>query len=129
MRNAPDTELREGSKGTARLGRLRPALVVGQVTLCLLLLTGADLLRRSLDALESVDLGLEPDRVTTVALSSFQPGSNEERIWGVTRFYRHLIERIEQIPGVVAVGGTDNFPLLRLAAFRPRRGVTVEARG
>ena len=128
LESAPATELREGSKGTAGRSRLRPALVVAQVTLCLLLLTGADLLQRSLAALESVDHGLQPDRVMTVALSSFQPGNNEERIRGVTRFYRDLIDELEQIPGVVAVGGTDNFPYSR-SQYGERGGVTVEARG
>ena len=128
LQSAPAIELQEGSKGTGSRSRLRPALVVAQVALCLLLLTGANLLQRSLAALESVDHGLRPDRVMTVALSSFQPGSNEERIRGVTRFYGRLIEQLEQIPGVVAVGGTDNFPFSG-SQFGDRGGVTVEARG
>ncbi|MCG8462981.1 MAG: ABC transporter permease, partial [Holophagales bacterium] len=86
------------------------------------------LLQRSLTALESVDHGLQPESVMTVALSPFHPGSNEERIRGVTRFYRNLIGRLEQIPGVVAVGGTDNFPFSG-SKHSNRGGVTVEARG
>lgn len=128
LRQAPSVGLREGAKGSARQGRLRPALVVAQITLCLLLLTGAHLLTRSLEALESVDHGLRPDRVMTVALSSFQHGSNEDRIRGVTQFYRRLVDRLEQIPGVVAVGGTDNFPYSG-SQYGDRGGVSVEARG
>ena len=128
LRGAPSTELREGTKGSARQSRWRPALVVAQITLCFLLLTAAALLQRSLTALESVDHGLHPERVMTVVLSPFHPGINEERIRGVTRFYRNLIGRLEQIPGVVAVGGTDNFPFSG-SQYGDRGGVTVEARG
>ena len=128
LRGGPGMELREGAKGSARRNRWRPALVVAQISLCFLLLTAAALLQRSLTALESVDHGLRPESVMTVALSPFHPGTNEERIRGVTRFYRNLIDRLEEIPGVVAVGGTDNFPFSR-SQYGNRGGVTVEARG
>ena len=128
LHRAPGTDLRDGAKGTARRSHLRPALVVSQIALCFLLLTAAGLLQRSLTALESVDHGLHPEQVMTVKLSPYHPGNNEDRIRDVTRFYGRLIERLEQIPGVVAVGGTDNFPF-SASRNANRGGVAIEARG
>ncbi len=108
--------------------RLRPTLVVAQVALCLVLLSAAGLLVRSLLALERVDTGLESDDVTALSLSVYVPGDNQERIRGITSIYRRLLDRIEQIPGVVAAGGTDNFPYAN-AQYADRVGYTVEARG
>src|SRR5262245_9309471 len=54
-----------GSGGSARETRTRNALVVCQVALALVLLVGAGLLLRTLAALQSVDIGIEPDNVLT----------------------------------------------------------------
>ena len=64
--------VREGARGTSHGGVLRPALVVGQVTLCLVLLVGAALLLSSLNRLRGVEEGLTTDSVLTVTLSAFE---------------------------------------------------------
>jgi putative ABC transport system permease protein len=101
---------------------------VAQVTLSLVLLAGAGLLLRSLQRLQQVDTGLAPEGVVTVSLSAFRPGSNDDRIRGTTQLYERLAERLGRLPGVVAVGGTDNFPFSG-TVYGQRGGRTVEARG
>lgn len=104
------TVVRGGTRVVASGGPLRPALVTAQVGLSMILLVGAGLLLASLDRLERVDEGLGAERVLTVSMSAFREGPNEERIRNTTSYYREVIDRLEQLPSVEAVGGTDNFP-------------------
>ena len=55
-----------GRGSTRRAGRLRAALVVGEVAAAVLLLTGAGLLVRTLIALNGVDPGFRAEKVLTV---------------------------------------------------------------
>ncbi len=96
--------LRDSGKGGTsgfRGGGLRSALVVGEVAISLVLLTGAGLLMRSFLALMNVDLGFDPDRtiVTIIPL----PEDRYRTAGQVSGFLRPLIERVRTIPGVVAV--------------------------
>jgi putative ABC transport system permease protein len=81
-------------------GTFRHALVVGEVAISLMLLTGAGLLMRSFLALVNVDLGFDPDRtiVTVIPLPEGRYRTAEQ----VSVFLRPLIERVRTIPGVVA---------------------------
>jgi predicted permease len=119
--------VREGARETHHDGFLRPALVVGEVGLCLVLLVGAALLLSSLHRLRGVEEGLDTENVLTVTLSAFRPGAEETRIRNVTSYYRLVIEKLKELPGVVAVGGTDKFPY----GARPneRRDFRLELRG
>ena len=58
----------KGVSGGFRRGRLRSALVVVEVALSLVLLVGAGLLMRSFVALQTVDLGLDPDNILVARL-------------------------------------------------------------
>ncbi|PYT29085.1 MAG: hypothetical protein DMG58_17060, partial [Acidobacteria bacterium] len=58
----------KGVSGGFRRGKLRNALVLVEVALSLVLLTGAGLLMRSFVALMQVDLGLNPDNVLVARL-------------------------------------------------------------
>src|SRR6266702_4100904 len=60
--------LRDGGRGNAigfRRNRLRSVLVVGEVALALVLLSGAGLLMRSFYHLQSMDPGFDPRNILT----------------------------------------------------------------
>ncbi|MDQ3917247.1 MAG: ABC transporter permease, partial [Acidobacteriota bacterium] len=94
----------------ARAGtRLRRALVVSEVALTLVLLTGAALILRSFVNLSRVPLGFDPHGVLTMQLrlTGAKYGAVEAR----REFFRQLVERVEAQPGVVAASGVLTRPL------------------
>ena len=93
-------------KGTQ--SRFRQGLIVAQVALTVVLLTGSGLLIRSLMRVQSVDKGFEPHSAVTMNLSLDARYTQPER---QTAFYRDLIERLGALPGVHAVGAVTNLPL------------------
>ncbi len=90
----------KGGTSSLRGGSLRNALVVGEVAISLVLLTGAGLLMRSFLALVNVDLGFDPDRtiVTVIPLPEGRYRTAEQ----VSGFLRPLIGRVRALPGIVA---------------------------
>lgn len=99
-----------GQSADAAGGRLRGALVVTQIGLTLVLLTGAGLLGRSFIKLLRTDPGFKPENALamTLSLPSTITPQEDERL---RQFYSQLIERISQLPGVVATGGINALPL------------------
>jgi putative ABC transport system permease protein len=91
----------------ARVG-MRRTLVVAQVALSLVLLTGAMLFARSLHNLTRQELGIRPDGVTIAYVDSSGMQVPVERR---ADFTRQMIARLESTPGVVAVGQTSVVPL------------------
>ncbi len=104
--------LKEGGRGGgggSRGRRLRSALVVAEVALSLVLLTGAGLMARSFLRLQVVDPGFNPDNVLTMRLQLPQSRySQPEQIVG---FYQSLIERVKSLPGVENAGVISNLPM------------------
>ena len=96
------------SSGSARQ-RFRNTLVVLEMALAVVLLVGAGLMLRSLWALQSTPLGLQPSNVLTmrVALPAESYRSPEE----VVGFYQRLMERVKQLPGVASAGAARSLPL------------------
>ncbi|MGO4881918.1 MAG: ABC transporter permease [Bryobacteraceae bacterium] len=91
-----------------RAGRTRAVLVVTEVALSVVLLTGAGLLIRSFIALRHVALGFEPEHV--LVMQSSVPASDDESARRATRFYKDLLSDLATLPGVAAVGATRNPP-------------------
>lgn len=104
------TTLRE--EGAAAIGgrrnRLAAALVVAQVALSLLLLIGAGLAVRSMQAARRIDPGFETEGVVAVSLSPRLAGYEKAQ---TEQFYRELGERLAALPGVESVGQADHLPL------------------
>ena len=97
--------LKEGGlSATAETGRrrLRNALVVCEMALALILLTGAGLLVRTFVELANLDLGIDPANVITmgVRLPDYKYASAPEQ----AAFYRDLTQKIETIAAVKAAG-------------------------
>ena len=99
--------------GTRQAGRRRPllleAVIVAQVAMSLVLLSGASVLGRSLQALWSVDPGFTSDRVLTMSVTA--PESRYADAPAVRRYYDRLAERLAALPGVQTVSATSNLPL------------------
>jgi putative ABC transport system permease protein len=102
--------LKEGGKGAASArNRLRGALVVTEVALSLVLLVGATLLMRSFVNMLNSDLGIRPENVLALQVALSREGYKEES--QRRDFYAQLLNRVEHLPGVTAVGAINIVPL------------------
>ncbi|HEX8180905.1 MAG TPA: ABC transporter permease [Pyrinomonadaceae bacterium] len=105
--------LKEAARGQTAHGagkRLRGTLVIAQVALTLILLVGAGLLGKSFVELLRVDPGFRPESavVMDLALPASDDKDQQQRN---ALFYQQLLERLAQLPGVVAVGGSNALPM------------------
>jgi putative ABC transport system permease protein len=100
--------------------RTRKALIVSEVALAVLLLSGAGLLTRTLWALAHVPLGFHPDGVMTLRTSLPVSSNSAYRDSPVRReFYRRVLDRVAAIPGVISAGYTTFFPLTNAGGTSP----------
>ncbi len=97
----------------------RNILVAGQVAISLLLVVGAGLFLRTLANLKNLDAGFRGDNVLLI---SFNPGLSRYSAERTRSFYDQLLERVQNLPGVVSASVADQ-PLLGGAAYL---GVAVE---
>jgi putative ABC transport system permease protein len=95
--------LRHSSALTRRGGQV---LIVAEVAMALVLLTGAALMIRSFSKILSIDVGFEPDAMVTMEVVpvDINPVAQEA-------YYLALLRNVREIPGVTAVGATDRPPL------------------
>jgi predicted permease len=85
--------------GSLRQKLLRHAMVVGEVALSLMLLVGASLMIRTLIAMQSVDLGFQPERILTMRIPL-----SEQRYPEAARrnaFFQELVASVKNVPGVL----------------------------
>jgi putative ABC transport system permease protein len=104
-------QMKEGWRGGSTGGthaRLRSALVVLEIAVALVLLAASGLLLRSFQKMADVNLGFQPDHVTTALYSLPQKQYSAQA--QVDTFNRELILRLKQIPGVQDVGLTSTIP-------------------
>ena len=104
----PLKDASKGAGGGFRRGRLRNALVVFEVALSLVLLSGAGLLMRSFVKLQQVDLGFNPENILFARLP-FPKGQYTTAV-EKQRFYEQLLSRLRTLPGVVAATETTTLP-------------------
>lgn len=105
--NALKEEGRSGGGGRSS-GRLRSALVVAQVAVCLVLLVGASLFLRSFIAAQSMSPGFDPNGVVTASMDMFQSGYTGERL---RDFQRRTIEAMTALPRVQSAAFGSRLPL------------------
>jgi predicted permease len=111
IRTNVNSNLKEGGRtGSAGGGhaRLRSSLVVAEIAIALALLTASGLLLRSFDKMRAVDLGFTPQHVTTAAYSLPQQQYSKQP--QIDTFNRELLLKLNQLPGVQAVGLTSMLP-------------------
>jgi predicted permease len=103
--------LRDSGKGISggfRRGRLRSGLVVFEVAMSLVLLSGAGLLMRSFIGLQQVDLGFKPNNLFFARLPF--PSGQYKSAAEKQRFFTSLMQRLQTTPGVVAATVTTTVP-------------------
>jgi predicted permease len=104
--------LKDGSSNmSAGVGRqrMRGGLVVAEMALAVIMLTGAGLMIRSVWALQHIDLGFQPDGVLTMRLAL--PASVYDTPDKAVDFYEQLVTRARAIPGVERAGLIRSIPL------------------
>jgi hypothetical protein len=99
------TVIRDEAGGGGRTrGRLRQALVAGQVAVSVVLLVAAGLFVRSLDAARSTDPGFGSGNIGLAWVATSTPIDSSGAI-------RLLRERLSAMPGVEKVGFSDNIAM------------------
>src|SRR5262245_51065732 len=104
----PLKDASKGASGGFRRGWLRNALVVFEVALSLVLLSGAGLLMRSFVKLQQVDLGFNPENILVARLPF--PRGQYTTAAEKQRFFEQLAPRLRALPGVVAATETTSLP-------------------
>jgi predicted permease len=95
--------------GGGRTGhRFRNALVVAQVAICLVLLVGATLFIRSLQAAQLISPGFDPDGLVIASIDLVPNGYSAE---SGRQFQRRLLEAAATIPGVESLAFARRVPL------------------
>jgi predicted permease len=105
------TMLRAGGRGTdgrPNANRSRRAIVVGELALAVILLSGAGLLLRSFGRLMSVDPGFRPDGVLTMKFVLPYANYDSTRVRSVVHRIEH---EVRAMPGVQSVAVATHVPL------------------
>jgi predicted permease len=108
---APTLRDESAGGGRARGAALRSALVVTQVAVSMVLLVGAGLFARSLQASQALDPGFGDEPVAMLQLAvPAQESSGDEAV----AYLRQLVERVTALPGIEAATLVDNIHLAQL---------------
>jgi putative ABC transport system permease protein len=108
-RVSPHRALKESSRGsTGNHGWMRRSLVIAEIGLTCMLLTGAGLLVRSLLQVLDVELGFEPGNVIAVRVD---PGTTYSTDDQTHAYFDDVLRHVRAVPGVEAAGLTDALPL------------------
>lgn len=108
--------------GFSDRGALAKAMLVAQVSACVVLLLAGLLLVRTLGNLRTIDRGFDADNLILITVGRGDSGSGQDR---VPAFYRNLIARAETQPGVMSAS------LAARAVFGPstwRKSIWVQGR-
>ena len=105
-----DESLRSSRSATASAGvrRMRRVLVGAQFAIATPLLIAAGLLLASLNALKSVDLGFDGERILTASVRL--PGAQYREPATINAFWRELERRLESQPGIENVAFSGGRP-------------------
>jgi predicted permease len=127
-RSAPVVPLGGSGHGPPPSGRARSVLAVAQAAFSVLLLVGAGLFLRSLWSVQSMDLGLDPDRVLALRYEWQSPGElppPELQALEARRgaFITGAVERLAALPGVEHASAGVSIP------FYGATGANIRADG
>ena len=105
--------LKEGGVKTAGTARhlVRRGLVVAEVALAVMLVTGAGLLLRTVYNLVDVDAGFDRSRLVTFQMAL--PAVNYPTAPARAQLYQRLLERLRAVPGVQAATAMSGLPPMR----------------
>jgi putative ABC transport system permease protein len=109
-RQHPQTGTQEASRRTTRTHHgTRRALVVAEVAIALVLLTGAGLLLRSVQRVFAVPVGFDPSGLLTMQVQEAGPRYRLDT--ARYQFYSEALDAIRAVPGVSAAAFTSLMPL------------------
>jgi putative ABC transport system permease protein len=102
--------LKEGGAKTAGTARhlVRRGLVVAEIALAVMLVTGAGLLLRTVYNLVNVDAGFDRARLVTFQMAV--PAVNYPTAAGRAQLYQRLLGRLRAVPGVQAATAMSGLP-------------------
>ena len=101
--------LKQSSGRVTSTGRLRSAMIVFEVALSLVLLVGAGLLIQTLFQLFRQYSVLEPEKILT--MRTILPFEKYKELQRRDNYYQQVLQRVENLPGVVAAGYSTSIPL------------------
>jgi predicted permease len=96
------------SQGSYRRSRLRSGLVIAQVALSLILLIAAGLVVRTLQHLQKMGPGFDPENALMMSVDLGLQGYDKTR---GQQFYRQVTERVQSLPGAQSVSLANFIPL------------------
>jgi putative ABC transport system permease protein len=94
---------------SSEAGRLRGALLVGELALSMTLLVGAGLLVRSFVGLRSLSPGFDPGGVLTLSISV--PDARYKNSLAVQNYWEEAVAQLRSMPGVSSVAAVTPLPL------------------
>ena len=103
------TVLRSGRGATRQNSLLRRSLLIGEVAVATVLLSGAGLMVHTMQRLSSVDPGFDPHNLQTVMFSLAGPAWPDPR---KQAFFAEAVERLQAVPGVENAALTYSLPIL-----------------
>ncbi|HEY3381435.1 MAG TPA: ABC transporter permease [Vicinamibacterales bacterium] len=95
--------------GTLRGGRLRSVLVVCELALAIVLLTGAALLVRSVGRITTIDPGVSPEDVLTVEITL--PTARYANDPQIADAFDRITAAVRRVPGVVTASAASSLPI------------------
>jgi putative ABC transport system permease protein len=109
-----NASLRDGTRGGASSvdrARLRSTLIVGEVALSAMLMTGALLLMRTYHNLQNTSVGFAPQGIVTASVN-LPKNAGYPNLADVERFYSRVLERLRANPAVAGAGAAQGIPMV-----------------
>jgi predicted permease len=106
--NAAPVLKEETQTAGARKSRLRSALLIGEIAICVVLLAGATLCVRSLMHANTIDPGFDTHHIALTTLDPSSLGYSHEKD---AAFYQRLMDRVMALQGVTAASYANFLPL------------------
>jgi predicted permease len=109
-----EQSLREGGKSgtSAGMQRIRGLLVVTEIALAVVLLTGAGLMLRSFTRLQNTSPGFTADGVLHLEINPTYQRQEDYNVEFMSRHYQKLLQQVATVPGVVAVAANSDLPFV-----------------
>jgi predicted permease len=104
-----ETVLRSGHGSTRQHSLLRRSLLIGEVAVATVLLSGSGLMVHTMLRLSRVDPGFDPHNLQTVMFSLAGPAWPDPR---KQAFFAEAVERLRAVPGVENAAITYSLPIL-----------------
>jgi putative ABC transport system permease protein len=110
-RSSLANDLRTARRATPHSARLRQGIIVAQIAMTVVLLSGSGLLARSFRELSRTDLGLDPHDVLTLNVG-LDGAPYDDRDREYVAFYQRAIERAQNLPGAQYASAGQSVPVI-----------------